>query len=107
MDNYHLSAGVGNQMRIVWATLAVGIPLSLLGLAIGWNMHPGGGLLFIVALIPTALLVTREIVPREQLWLWFPLVQFIYYFVLVAMYYGARALIRKQSGSERKQSGSV
>lgn len=93
-------------MRIVWITLAVGIPLSLLGLAIGWSMHPGEGLSFILALVPTALLVVRGIVPREQLWLWFPIVQFIYYFVLVALYVGLRALLRRGNEGRNNQSES-
>ena len=66
------------------AALLVGFPLSLLGVLLG-SGHPGSGLFFVVVLVPSALLFTRELVPREYFWLLLPAVQFIYYFVIVSV----------------------
>jgi hypothetical protein len=80
--------------RLVKLTLIVGVPLSLLGVLAGWNTHPGGGLLFLVALVPSALLASRDIIPREYFWFAFPFVQFAYYFCWAALIFGVRALFK-------------
>jgi hypothetical protein len=79
---------------VVKVTLLVGIPLSLFGLLLGWSMHPGGGLLFIVALVPSVLLLTREIIPRDYFWLAFPFLQFGYYFLFASLVCGIFALAK-------------
>ena len=85
--------------RISRTTLLVGVPLTLLGVSMGWGMHPGGGLLLIVALVPSALLHTREVIPDEYFWFVFPFAQFIYYFAWVSLFTGIAALIKGKPGT--------
>jgi hypothetical protein len=82
--------------RLIKTTLLVGVPFSLLGVLMGWGTHPGGGLIFIVALVPSALLITREVIPRELFWFAFPFVQFIYYFLCVSVILGISALLKRK-----------
>ena len=84
--------------RLVKTTLFVGVPLTLLGMAMGWNMHPGGeGLIIVVALIPSVLIATRHILPSEFFWLAFPFIQFVYYFLWVSFVFGIMTIFKVSS----------
>jgi hypothetical protein len=79
-------------MRQLGLTLLIGVPLTLLGLYLIWDRHPGGQLLLVLALCPAAWwLESRHLVPTEALWLVIPLVQFAYYYSLVWLVLKLRA----------------
>jgi hypothetical protein len=87
-----ISSGFGRLLKI---TFAVGVPLTLLGIVAGWNTGPhGAAIFFVVALVPSVLLLTRDMIPRELFWFVLPFAQFIYYFLWASIVLGVTTLAK-------------
>jgi hypothetical protein len=74
--------------RIFLRALVLGLPLTLFGVLTTSAHSPN--FVVVVGLIPSVLLFPHGIIPSSYGWIVFPLMQFVYYFMLVSIYFAFR-----------------